>query len=163
MERDQAFNQAVIAAKAKDYGTARTILRTLLKKHPDDIDALLVYAIVVENRKRAIEALKKILLLDPDHEIAFKQLSKLKHAPPSSVPSPIAPLPIPIPTIGPKPSSQAKTKPREKITINADRVGKGKSKRSLLDIALIGLLVLACLVTVYIGIRAILLLVIPSV
>ncbi len=156
MDRDKAFAEAVSAAKIKHYGTARTILHTILQKHPDDIDALLLFSIVSENRERSIVALKRILLLDPDHEVAFKQLSRLKHAPPSSIPSPIPPLPIPIPTIVPRSSTEAKTRPREKITINPDRtLGSKRKKRSLLDTLLVGLLVLACLVISYAGIRAI--------
>lgn len=161
MDRDAVFNQAVTRAKEKDYGAARAILRNLLYKYPEDIDALLLYSIVLENKTHSIQALKQILKLDPDHEIAFAQLAKLKSAPPSYIPSPTAPPRIPIPTLAPKPEpyTEAKTKPHENIRINVDRVdGKNKKRKGLLDTVLIGVLILICLIISYAGFRAIALL-----
>jgi len=98
-ERDDFFYQAVVYAKEKDYRAARAMLRNLLFQYPEDIEGLLLYAIVAKNREGSIQALKRILQIDPDHEIAFAKLSKLKFAPPesASIPTPTAPLPIPSP------------------------------------------------------------------
>ena len=90
--RDDFFYQAVLYAKEKNYSAARAMLRNLLFQYPDDIEGLLLYSIVAKNREGSIQALKRILRIDPDHEIAFARLTKLKHAPPSSIPSPTVPL-----------------------------------------------------------------------
>ena len=91
--RDDYFYQAVIYAKEKDYHAARAMLRNLLYLYPDDIEGLLLFSIVAQNRDGSIQALKRILKINPDHEIAFAELAKLKYAPPESIPSPMAPLP----------------------------------------------------------------------
>lgn len=98
-ERDDFFYQAVVYAKDKDYRAARAMLRNLLFQYPEDIEGLLLYSIVAKNREGSIQALKRILQIDPDHEIAFAKLAKLKFAPPASasIPTPTAPLPIPLP------------------------------------------------------------------
>lgn len=94
-KRDDFFYQAVIYAKEKNYSAARSMLRNLLFEYPDDIEGLLLYSIVAPNKEITIQALKRVLLLDPDHEIAFNKLVKLKQATPASIPSPTAPLPTP--------------------------------------------------------------------
>ena len=107
-ERDDFFYQAVVYAKEKDYKAARAMLRNLLFRYPDDIEGLLLYSIVAQNREGSIQALKRILRINPDHEIAFAKLAKLKYAPPASIPSPTAPLPIPSPVVKPIPVSLSK-------------------------------------------------------
>ena len=96
-QRDDFFYQAVIYAKEKNYKAARSMLRNLLFQYPDDIEGLLLYSIVAPNKEISIKALKRVLLIDPDHEIAFKKLVHLKQATPASFPAPTAPLPIPTP------------------------------------------------------------------
>lgn len=93
MERDDIFRQAVRRAREKDYKAARALLRNLLFQYPEDINALLLYSLVAETEKGAIEALKQILQIDPDHDIAFARLAKLKPAPPKKPLEHYAPIP----------------------------------------------------------------------
>ncbi len=157
--RDDFFYQAVIYAKEKNYSAARAMLRNLLFQYPDDIEGLLLYSIVSENRTTSIRALKEILKLDPDHEIAFAKLTKLKHAPPSSIPSPTVPLPaypIPSPSVKPAPApqpeapeqmiSRKKLEPSKTIEPREDLIRERRRKKGgVLDSVLIGLLVIACM------------------
>ena len=97
--RDDFFYQAVIYAKEKNYSAARAMLRNLLYQYPDDIEGLLLYSIVAKHEKGAIQALKRILVIDPDHEIAFNKLAALKNTSRVSIPSPTVPLSIPSPDV----------------------------------------------------------------
>ncbi len=161
--RDDFFYQAVVYAKEKNYSAARAMLRNLLFQYPDDIEGLLLYSIVSENRTTSIRALKEILKLDPDHEIAFTRLTKLKHAPPSSIPSPTVPLPAysipspnPSPSVKPAPApqpeapeqmiSRKRLEPSKTIEPREDLIRERRRKKGgVLDSVLIGLLVIACL------------------
>lgn len=91
MERDDIFKQAIVRAQEKDYKAARSLLRNLLFKYPEDINALLLFSLVAKNKETSIQALKEVLKIDPDHDLAFERLAKLKHAPPSKALAHIAP------------------------------------------------------------------------
>ena len=45
MERDDIFKQAIVRAQEKDYKAARSLLRNLLFKYPEDINALLLFSL----------------------------------------------------------------------------------------------------------------------
>ncbi|MBT3338128.1 MAG: tetratricopeptide repeat protein [Anaerolineae bacterium] len=144
MERRERFNQAVIAAKQKKYKPARYMLRGLLAEDPNDVDSLLLYALVAENKEDAIQSLKKILQNDPDHRIAFIELSKLKYAPPQAIPVPlptptahtstVKPVPPPIPTKKGESKQEIETQKRPK-----------KKKNNLVELIFLGVLVFTCL------------------
>lgn len=169
-KRDDFFYQAVLYAKEKNYPAARAMLRNLLFQYPDDIEGLLLYSIVAKNREGSIQALKRILLIDPDHEIAFNKLVKLKQAAPDAIPTPTAPLPIPPPkpTPRPVPVQQSPTRPaatpsmlktrthpahRPQETISSQNIQmqdapvieKKKKKRNYFDWIVFGLFIFMCL------------------
>ena len=85
MERKEVLNRAVVAAKEKDYVTARKILQGLLKQNSQDVDALLLFALVANKKEHAVQALKKILKIDPSHKIAREKLAQLE--PSTSIPA----------------------------------------------------------------------------
>ena len=144
MNRDEIFNQAVTRAIEKDYAATRAILRNVLYIYPEDIDALLLYSIVAENNLSSIEILKEILLLEPNHEIAFAQLAKLRFAPPSSVPPPISPRPLSYPSVKPSPKKVVKINKNTDVSTDIIRE-KDKKKKEGGDPILIGLLTLIAL------------------
>ena len=156
-KRDDFFYQAVIYAKEKNYAAARAMLRNLLFQNPNDIEGLLLYSIVAKNKEGSIQALKRILQIDQDHEIAFAKLAKLKHAPPASIPAPTSPLPrhIPVVKATPQPEAPEKlilkkvlepNKPIEpkNIPINKKR-RKKKRKFDVVFVVATGLLIITCL------------------
>jgi tetratricopeptide (TPR) repeat protein len=165
-ERDDFFYQAVIYAKEKDYRAARAMLRNLLFQYPDDIEGLLLFSIVAQNRESSIQALKRILQIDPEHQIAFTKLAQLKYAPPelASIPTPTAPLPplkpidvpppqpalTPIASRVPQPKAPEENIQRESIEPgpvfqHQDNFTKRKKKLRTFDIVLLSLLIIACL------------------
>ena len=167
------------------------MLRNLLFQYPNDIEGLLLYSIVAKNKEGSIQALKRILQIDQDHEIAFAKLSKLKHAPPEllSIPTPTAPLPtnqpiptpkpslIPIPDPDPvqpmpQPTSTEKEILRKRLEANKASAplnvpvnGKKKKKKRIFDIVLIGLLtllIMACLCVSMLAVQKMLIFFIPG-
>ena len=152
-ERDVFFNQAVVYAKEKNYAAARAMLRNLLFMYPNDVDGLLLYSIVAENESGSIQALKRILQLDPDHEIAFAKLAKLKHALPIEIPPFIAPPPIPTPSVKPAPQPEVKEATPPKYIEPRVNQEKPRKKTGIFDLVLIGLFVIACLCVSLVGIQ----------
>lgn len=86
-ESQNLFDQAVAAAKQKDFATARTLLKQLLKQEPNNVDAWLLGAYVVESRSDAIRCYERALQIDPDHAYAKQKLSELKSLPPEPAPA----------------------------------------------------------------------------
>ena len=156
-KRDDFFYQAVIYAKEKNYAAARAMLRNLLFQNPNDIEGLLLYSIVAKNKEGSIQALKRILQIDQDHEIAFAKLATLKYAPPASIPTPTSPLPRPAPVVKttPQPKAPEKVIPRKtpepKKTIEQKNIPinkKTRKKKRTFDVVFvvsIGLLIITCL------------------
>ena len=151
--RDDFFYQAVIYAKEKNYRAARSMLRNLLFEYPEDIEGLLLYSIVAPNREVSIQALKRILLINPDHEIAFNKLTQFKYPPLESIPTPTpdpAPTPLRKPTPQPKVPSVVVSKktpdPYKAITAKEELIRKkGRRKINSAEIAMIGFFIIACL------------------
>ncbi len=136
-QRDDFFYQAVLYAKEKNYSAARSMLRNLLFQYPDDIEGLLLYSIVAPNKEIAIKALKQVLLIDPDNEIAFNKLANLKRATPKSIPAPTvpvpAPSPVPFPAQTPKISSPSPTPTPIKQHVIAAKAPEEIIKREKLE------------------------------
>ena len=88
-DNQNLFDQAVAAAKQKDFATARTLLKQLLKQEPNNLDAWLLGAYVVESRSDAIRCYERALQIDPNHAYAKQKLSELKSLPPE--PAPVTP------------------------------------------------------------------------
>jgi hypothetical protein len=92
-DNQNLFDQAVAAAKQKDFATARTLLKQLLKQDPNNLDAWLLGAYVVESRADAIRCYERALQIDPNHAYAKQKLAELQSLPPEPVPvkSPVQP------------------------------------------------------------------------
>ncbi len=143
MERKEAFDRAVIAAKEKDYATARKILQELLKQNSKDIDSLLLFALVASKKEYAIKALKRILQIDPSHKIAREKLAQLE--PPTSIHSTVKAQPTP-PITQPfsEPTEKEKVKETEEFSKYEEKPRKDKKKRNWVEPILIGILACAC-------------------
>lgn len=92
------LDEAVKAAKQKDHAGARMLLQQILKQEPNNLNAWLLAAHVVESRADAIRCFKHVLQLDPNHAYALQKLSELETASPSSVPASPPPAPQTVPT-----------------------------------------------------------------
>lgn len=104
-DNQNLFDQAVAAAKQKDFATARTFLKQLLKQEPNNLDAWLLGAYVVESRPDAIRCYERALQIDPNHAYAKQKLAELQALPPE--PAPVKP---PSQPAAPQPKvAQAKT------------------------------------------------------
>lgn len=78
MDVKAEFNRAVAAAKQKDFHTARTILRDLLKENPHYTDAWILFAHVAQTREQAIYCLERALFLEHDNKYVRQQLARLR-------------------------------------------------------------------------------------
>jgi hypothetical protein len=72
------FEQAVAAARQKDLASARMLLKQLLKQEPDNLNAWLLGAHVVETREDQIRCYERVLRIDPNYAYARQKLSELK-------------------------------------------------------------------------------------
>ncbi len=90
-QRDIELNLAAIATIEKDYKSARDIVQKLLRLEPNDIEALLLFSIVTDNEEYSIQALQRVLQIDPEHPLAFVELARKKSALPTEIPPPKAP------------------------------------------------------------------------
>jgi len=112
-DNQNLFNQAVAAAKQKDFATARTLLKQLLKQEPNNVDAWLLGAYVVESRSDAIRCYERALQIDPNNAYAKQKLAELQALPPepATVKPPVQPVASPktaqAKTVGPPPAAPA--------------------------------------------------------
>ncbi len=96
-DNQSLMEQAVAAARQRDFVSARTFLARLLKQEPNNLNAWLLAAHVVEKRSDAVSCYKQVLRLDPGHAYARQKLSQLQSEPPASVPSgPPRDRPVPV-------------------------------------------------------------------
>ncbi len=72
------IREAVELAKAGRRSDARAIVTRLLRSDPDNAAAWVVMAQVVGNRQQAIDCLKNVLRLEPNHPWATLHLERLK-------------------------------------------------------------------------------------
>ncbi len=72
------YNQAVTAARQKDYTASCSLVKQSLKLDPNSLDAWLLAARVVDKKTDAIYCCKRILLLDPGNDYAKEKLAKLE-------------------------------------------------------------------------------------
>jgi hypothetical protein len=83
-DNQNLFDQAVAAAKQKDFASARTLLKQLLKQDPTNLNAWLLGAHVVESRSDAIRCYERALQIDPNNAFAKQKLAELQALPPES-------------------------------------------------------------------------------
>ena len=77
MAEDKRFILAKLALEQGDRFQARDQLASLLKEDQDNIEYWLLMSTVVESNKERIYCLNKVLELDPEDELARKELTKL--------------------------------------------------------------------------------------
>ena len=72
------YNQAVAAARHKDYAVSCSLVKQSLKLDPNSLDAWLLAARVVDKKTDAIYCCKRILMLDPGNAYAKEILARLE-------------------------------------------------------------------------------------
>lgn len=141
-DNQNLFDQAVAAAKQKDFTTARTLVKQLLKQEPNNLDAWLLGAYVVESRSDAIRCYERVLQIDPNHVYARQKLSELQALPPETPPEKHPSQPA---------ASQPKT-PRAQSASHPSAAPvnppESKSKSSTWMFVLAGVLIIMCCLTV---------------
>ncbi len=141
-DNQNLFDQAVAAAKQKDFATARTLLKQLLKQEPNNLDAWLLGAYVVESRSDAIRCYERVLQIDPNHVYARQKLSELQALPPEN--PPVKPASQPAASQPKTPRAQSASHPSA-APVN---LPKSKSKSSTWMFVLAGVLIVMCCLTV---------------
>lgn len=150
-QRDVELNLAAIATIEQDYKSARDIVQKLLRLDPNDIEALLLFSIVIDNEEYSIQALQRVLQIDPEHPLAFVELARKKSALPTEIPSPQAPKPKAGAAIQARKHSSIPPTLREKGIAKLEsspalvEPKKRKRKRNWLEPVIAGTLILACL------------------
>lgn len=91
MDEPQAlFDQAVTAARQKDFVTARALLKQLVKQDPNHLNAWLLAGMVVETPAEAVRCYQRALQIDPANTHAKQRLIQLQ----SQLAAPAAPAPM---------------------------------------------------------------------
>src|SRR5512142_3306087 len=86
---------AIDAANRGDNNKALELCKQALSANPNDVDAWLVVAAVVEQPERKRQCLNRVLSLDPTNQIARDELLDMDRAAMGGTPSP-APEPAPV-------------------------------------------------------------------
>ncbi|MCP4142661.1 MAG: hypothetical protein GY755_20670 [Chloroflexi bacterium] len=147
-QRDVELNEAASATLENDYEKACTIVQKLLRLDPDDIEALLLFSLVVDNEEYSIQALQRVLQINPDHPIAFVELARKKSALPIEIPSPQAPKtkPItPLPVQKPPVAPVIKEKESPKLKSSPSLTPPQKKKRASLELFIAIALIVTCI------------------
>ncbi len=76
----QFVQSAIEAAKQGDNNKALAFLNQVLNANPNDIDAWLVLAAVVDDPQRKRQCLKRALTLDPSNQVAREELLEMDRA-----------------------------------------------------------------------------------
>jgi tetratricopeptide (TPR) repeat protein len=146
-EDKNLFDLAVAAAKQKDFATARTLLKQLLKQEPNNVDAWLLGAYVVESRPDAIRCYERALQIDPNNAYAKQKLAELQ----ALLPEPATVKPPVQPAAPPPKAAQVKTDGPPPTVSTAPTEQKSKSITWVFVLA--GVVIVAlCLVIGGIGI-----------
>lgn len=81
---ENLFEQAVAAAQQRDFPTARMLLKQLFKQDPQNVNAWLLGARVVESNADAIRCYERVLQIDPNHAYAKQKLAELRASTPAT-------------------------------------------------------------------------------
>lgn len=148
MDIQVEYDRAVAAARQKDFQSARTILRDLLKQEPHHANAWILFAHVAQTREHAIYCFERALFLEHDNTYVRQQLNRLRAA---GEPAPQQPGP-PERT---EPADSGSIHTREPISQPAANVSllksepdKPRKKMSALEIILLGILGMAVVILV---------------
>jgi tetratricopeptide (TPR) repeat protein len=74
-EAGRQLRQGIEAAKSKDFARARTLLRAVLAREPDNVTAWLWLSASISDPLKQEACLKRILALQPDHAAAQRGLA----------------------------------------------------------------------------------------
>jgi len=83
MEADQMLFHAVNLIEAGNKTDGREMLKRVIGEHPNNADALFVFAQYCGKRSQSITALEQVLLLEPDYPGAREALERIKLMPPT--------------------------------------------------------------------------------
>ena len=89
----QFVESAIEAAKQGDNNKALAFLKQVLNANPNDVDAWLVLAAVVEEPQRKRQCLNRVLTLDPVNQVAREELLEMDRAEMGGAP-PTTPEPV---------------------------------------------------------------------
>jgi len=111
----QFVQSAIEAAKQGDKNKAIEFLKQVLNANPNDVDAWLVLAAVMDDPQRKRQCLRRVLTLDPVNMMAREELDEMDRAEMGDSASPFTsdsfgqnqdePAPVSLPLYQPKPSS----------------------------------------------------------
>lgn len=90
----QFVESAIEAAKQGDNNKALAFLKQVLNSNPDDVDAWLVLAAVVDDSQHKRQCLNRVLKLDPVNQVAREELLEMDRAEMGGAP-PATPEPSP--------------------------------------------------------------------
>jgi hypothetical protein len=79
------FQQAVSAVRSGQHKEAQYLLTQLLKDDPGDAQAWFLLSQLVDSDQRRLSYLKRVIALEPDHELALQQLAEAEAVEPKSV------------------------------------------------------------------------------
>jgi cytochrome c-type biogenesis protein CcmH/NrfG len=88
MSIDPLIREAIELAKAGHRSEARWKLEEVLRSDPEDADAMLVMAQIIEDRQQAIRYMREVVRLRPGDQKAQAYLAKLEDAEPKGKASP---------------------------------------------------------------------------
>lgn len=83
---NQFVQSAIEAAKQGDNNKALAFLKQVLNANPNDVDAWLVLAAVVDDPQRKRQCLNRVLKLDPVNQVAREELMEMDRAEMDSMP-----------------------------------------------------------------------------
>jgi hypothetical protein len=108
----QFVQSAIEAAKQGDNNKALAFIKQVLNANPNDVDAWLVLAAIVDDPQRKRQCLKRVLTLDPVNQVAREELLEMDRAEMGGAPpftedplaqAPEKPAPVSKPKSQPKP------------------------------------------------------------
>ena len=143
------FDRAVTAAKQKDFHSARTILRDILKEDPQHVDAWILFAHVAQTREHAIYCFERALFLEHDNTYIRQQLTRLRADEASAQEQPVsAARQSPDFSEGVQPETPG-LQPAANVSLLSNKPDAPKRKKlSRLEIILLVILILAVLILI---------------
>jgi hypothetical protein len=74
------LQQAIAAARTGKRAEAKALVNQVLLEEPNNVHAWFLNSVVADNSDEQVSSLKRVLELEPNHEIAQKRLSQLEPA-----------------------------------------------------------------------------------
>ncbi|MGH2537777.1 MAG: hypothetical protein ACRDHL_10315 [Candidatus Promineifilaceae bacterium] len=90
MDMNVHLQQAIAAARAGKKGQAAMLVNRVLEVEPANIYAWFLRSVVADSEAEQVEALQRVLEIDPNHEVALKRLAQLGVSPAAATAEPPA-------------------------------------------------------------------------